>query len=116
MATAWPTTLPDDLVIANGGGALGDNTIRSKTDIGPAKVRRRSTAAPDTLVGSQLLTATQFGYMDTFYKTTLVGGTLPMTWKHPVSRAECDMRFLAPPAWQAQGGRYLVTYQLEILP
>ena len=116
MGTAWPGTLPDYLLLENSAGAFGDNTIRSKMDAGPAKLRRRSTAMPDTYTGSQILTSSQLADLETFYKTTLVGGSLTITWKHPRSRAACDMRFLSPPTWAPRGKYWIATYQLEILP
>ena len=117
MTTAWSTSLPTAMLMVDGsGGTFGDNTIRSKPDVGPAKLRRRSTARPDTFTGSQLLTAAQIAILDTFYKTTLCGGSLPFSWKHPVSGATVDMRFLSPPSFANRGKLWIVTYQLEVLP
>jgi hypothetical protein len=118
MAAAWPVAnLPDYLLEDAASGSFGDNRLRSKMDVGPAKMRRRSTAAPDTFTGSQKLTSAQLGYLETFYKTTLTDGSLPFTWKHPRTRSTVDMRFLSPPTWSPSGGDYwLVNYSLEILP
>lgn len=117
MAIEWDVRLPDYLYVDGAAGAFGDNNIRSKMEVGPAKMRRRSTAAPDTFTGVQYLTSTQVGYLDTFYKVSTAGGSLQFTWKHPRTRAACQMRFLAPPTWVPVGGiEWEVTLQLEIMP
>ena len=61
----WPSTLPAPRV---SGYSLesGDATVRTDMESGPARVRRRYTAAPDTLQLRWLFSDTQ---MDTFRDT-----------------------------------------------
>ena len=119
----WPATLPDDWILDGASGAFGDNTLRSQPDVGPPKLRRRSTAMPDRFSGSLLMTTTQIGYLDTFYKTTLGGGSLPFDWLHPVTGASASFNFVGPPQYQpidgyAAGGEqyWRVHLNLEVLP
>jgi hypothetical protein len=116
MATPWPSTLPDYFLKGGLGGAFGDPKIRSTPDVGPAKQRRRTTAAPDRYTGKIRMTATQFGTFKTFGKSTLAGWTLPFAWKDPVSRAACDMQFVGVPSWVPYGIYWDVTVTVEILP
>ena len=118
----WPATIPWEFLTDGASGGFGDNALRSSMDVGPAKLRRRSTAAPDRFTGDLLITATQYGYIDTFYKTTLGYGALPFDGLHPVTGAAAEMQFLAPPACRPtdsfSGGEriWIATLQLEILP
>lgn len=114
---SWPSTLPDYLQIDGGQISFGDNVIRSSMDVGPDKVRRRTTTTPDIVTGSQYLNSTQFSTLQTFYKTTCAGGSLSFDWKHPVTRSTVYMRFVEPPKCTAIGGNiWRVDYVLEILP
>jgi hypothetical protein len=119
----WPVTLPQDWLLEGAAGAIGDNTLRSQPDVGPAKLRRRSTARPDTWSGDMIMTATQYGILDGFYKTTCAGGSLPFTKTHPVTGSSKNYQFIGPPSYRpsgsyaANGEQYwLVTLNLEILP
>jgi len=66
MAT-WPTTLPVPMLE---GYELesGDPTARSDMESGPARVRRRFTAAPDEISLSVLLTEEQMNTFRDFWK------------------------------------------------
>ncbi len=95
---------------------MPDNTIRGKMDVGPPKLRQRSTSAPTIFRGSLLLNSTQAGYFETFYRSTLKHGSLPFTWVHPRTRNSADMNFVGQPEMiYVGGGWWKVNLVLEIL-
>ena len=113
----WPITLPQDLSIAGYGESPGDNQLRSNMDVGPAKVRRRSTAAPRKVKGGVILTREQLATFREFYDDILLSGVLRFTWLDPTDpESTVEMRFAEKPAWTAQEGFFNVSLSLEILP
>lgn len=76
----WPTTLPQ---VPQKGfqESIGVNVIRSATDAGPAKQRRRS-RRPSTMDLSFLLTTAQTVILETFINTG-IAGVRRFTFPHP---------------------------------
>lgn len=66
MAT-WPTTLPSPLR-SGYGIQTQDATVRTDMDVGPARVRRRTTSAPDTVTLSWLFDASQMAVFRAFWE------------------------------------------------
>lgn len=115
MAT-WPTTLPQEFPEDGFNLVLADNVIRSSMDIGPAKIRRRTTSNVTKLTGTLILDTTQLTAFETFYITTISYGSVYFTWVHPLTNASCTMRFTEPPSYTPAGGSYTrVDMKLEIL-
>jgi hypothetical protein len=115
---SWPGTLPDFVTIDGFQETIPSNVIRSGMDTGPPKLRRRATSAPRPINCTQILTAAQVADLETFYMTTLTGGTQQFTWKNPrTGGAVTTMRFVDPPSWVSAGGGgyYEASYKLEIL-
>lgn len=113
---AWPTTLPDELLMRGYSQTTADLLLRSSVDAGPAKVRRRFTAGVQQVVGNLLLTGAQLAYLRTFYDTTLLGGSLRFTWIEPVTKTAKEFRFTSPIKWSSNSGYYDVNLELEMLP
>lgn len=114
MAT-WPT-LPAPL-INTFRETPPDNTIRSQTDKGPAKVRRRTTAGPRPVQFTLHLTTAQVATLEAFYNTTTASGALEFDYTHPRTAATVVARFTSPPAYSDVNGlSYRAEIQLEILP
>jgi len=113
----WPTTLPQSMLMSGYGGSPGDNQLRSNMDVGPAKVRRRSTAAPRKETGNVILSRDQLATFREFYDDILLSGALRFTWHDPTDpETTVEMRFAEKPAWTAQEGFFNVSLSLEILP
>ena len=66
MATL-PTSIPSPLQ-SGYGLSVQDATVRTDMDVGAARVRRRTTSAPDTVTLSWLLDATQMAAFRTFWE------------------------------------------------
>jgi hypothetical protein len=118
MAT-WPGTLPPRLLVEGYQERLPNNKLRTEMDAGPAKQRRRYTAAVRPITGAQVLTQAQVAALKTFHNTTLLGGTQPFDWTDPIPNSGLvNFRFVTEPVIDRAlgGGFYRVSYELEILP
>jgi hypothetical protein len=113
----WPSSLPPLPLAADYADTLPDTLARTQMDAGPAKVRRRTTAAVRPLTASFLFTKAQCATLQTFYEDTLAGGALAFDWILPRTGAAASLRFLAPPTFGSPSGKWWrVTCQLEVLP
>ena len=113
---SWDSRLPQKMKMAGLGGSEPDNVLRSTMDVGPDKTRPRGSAQPEPIQGYQIMTKTQFGYFQSFYRTTLAQGSLRFSWTHPVTGASCEMKFRESPSWSIESGWVKVDYKLEVLP
>jgi hypothetical protein len=116
----WPTTLPQ--VPQKGYSETGGmNIIRTQTDTGPAKMRRRADS-PATLSCSFLMSTTQVNTFETFVTTSL-NGVLRFYFTHPRKQTTVEVRIVPQ---GNSGDLYTLTYlspvywrvnlTLEILP
>lgn len=116
MAT-WPTSLPARPLVRGLTEGFPNIALRTEMDHGPAKMRRRFTAAVRPFTASMVLSAAQVTALETFYVTTLEGGTAAFTFTHPRTGAAGSFRFTAPPTVQAYSpGFYDVALNLELMP
>lgn len=117
MPAAWPATLPQDVLIEGYAEAFPETRLRTPMDAGPAKMRRRFTAAVRPLKVSVPLTRDQVAALDTFFTTTLEGGALAFTWTHPRTLAAVTLRFVsAPQPVPDSGAWWRCALDLEVMP
>jgi len=117
MAQTWPATVPTSVIHGSFRESPPDNTLRSPMDVGPDKVRRRSTSEPRPLGWDSQMTTAQVATFDTFYNTTLVSGTLTFNFPHPRTTVSSEMRYTQPPQYTPVGdGQWMVSMQVEIMP
>lgn len=119
MPTVWPIELPQTFLIDGFAQGFGKNLIRSNNDVGPAKIRRRSTAAPRPMNGSFAMTDWQLGVMVDFVNVQLEGGALPFYIKAQPPYVGTYFVRLAEelPQWDwLAPGYWKVDVKLEILP
>lgn len=118
MPIEWPPLVPFFV-------ALGDlsrtgpqgGTIRTQMDAGPAKVRRRFTAAPQRFQGATgFLSRGQLAAFETFFIEDLAMGSLPFLARDPISCTVKTFRFLDSYTVTPGGRRVRVSAELEILP
>jgi len=119
---AWPSTLPQNQFIGVA-DERGKGAIRTSMDAGPAKTRRRFSAAVRAITCPIEMTGTQRGTFDTFFITTLAEGSLPFTWSDPETDVTQNFRFTAPPKFTLDLGNstpgnrvWKSILMLEILP
>jgi hypothetical protein len=117
MAQPWPAPLQDFFSEQNFQIVMDDATLRSDIDVGPQKVRRRFTKGIDIMSASIYLTTSEYSIFETFFKTTLAGGTLPFEFNHPVTGILTEFRFREKPRiGSLGGGQFTVSFDLEVLP
>jgi hypothetical protein len=101
----WPSSLPQYVFEQGYSEKLNDQTIESSVDSGPPKIRRRYTKQIRTFTVSMRLTPTQKATFETFWQTTLAGGSLPFDWVHPLTREATTFRMRRPaPQMSSVGG------------
>lgn len=115
---SWPGTLPT----APEGPDYQEQpplvTIRTQMDAGPPKMRRKFTAGIRPFTFTWIMTKAQVATFDTFYNTTLAGGSLSFdSLNHPRTGAAATFRFAGQPSYAYLGpDAWRVTTPLEILP
>lgn len=114
---SWPSSLP--AYVQEGGyqERFQDQKLESNMDSGPAKLRRRFTKNIRFFGVQMLMTQAQVTDFETFYFTTLKGGTLTFDWVHPRTQAATTFRFRNPsPTYSVTGGiNVLVNFTLEVV-
>ena len=103
----------------------GDSLVRTQTDAGPAKVRRRFTSTPSTFSVQFVLTKAEATRLVQFYENAADdaiagtnGGALTITGlPHPRDDSSATFRFLAPPViTQTAYDVFRASLRLELLP
>lgn len=79
---AWPSTIPQCPILAFQEKPQ-TNVASFKPEVGPPKMRRRSTAKSWLTDVTFRMTNAQVVTFLTFYETTLEDGSLPFTMNHP---------------------------------
>lgn len=118
-ADTWPTTnnMPQSFMYQGYSQRHQSDVIRSPMGYGPAKTRRRTTAAIDVVTASLILTTAQKSDLVTFYETTLTSGSERFNHVDPLNGGTVEMRFTAPIQWSRRGpGAWLAVMNIEILP
>jgi len=121
MSNVWPIDLPGQFEGLT--EQPQPNVVRTASDIGPAKARRRFTAAVKNYVIPMELKGDEKKLFDTFYHTTLVDGTLPFEWEDPVDDSTVTFRFVKAPKFTLEVGArdsdtrvWTGQLELEVLP
>lgn len=86
-APVWPSTLPQTPKRGTFNGGPRDNRRKFVPDHGQPILRRATTAIVMAYQGVVFpnLSNTQRTTFETFFDTTLVGGTIPFQWADPVT-------------------------------
>lgn len=112
----FPLTLQQNFSQEGFSYLKGSTTIRSQNEIGPDKVRRRSTRPIDKMSGSIILKdVSEFSIFNTFYNTTINGGASRFTMNNPTTGTPGEFRFTKDPTIASLGVAFTVTMELEIL-
>lgn len=81
--TAWPTSLPQTFEKTSAKIMKIDPAVRTEMEYGPFKTRRRTTLSQNVFSGTMILSFSQYETLETFYDTTLDGGTGSFEFLHP---------------------------------
>lgn len=113
---AWPASLPQYFQIGMT-DTRQSGFLRSATDTGPYKQRKRFTAVARFIGGSMIITAAQRTTFETFYVTTTNQGADAFDFLDPHGFATVSVRFVEPPAFTALGNsKWQMDLKLEVLP
>lgn len=114
----WPASLQQKLNSNSFQETLGETILRSETDIGPAKYRRRLTRAPKSWTVSIQGDSTAYDTLVTFFNTTVAGGATRFEFDHPISGVTELVRFAEPPQIQPLNGGIIFQFSMkwEVLP
>jgi len=112
--STWPVTLPQYPLISNHSTKLQTQSIRSKMDIGPAKVRRRFSAGTSDWSCSIIVpTVAILDVFNDFYLNTLQGGSLTFDWAYFTNAVRFkntpDVKPITPVS-------YRITFIIEEMP
>jgi len=114
--TAWPVTLPQYPLQEGYSETARKNAIRSQMEQGPAKTRKRYTAAVRRFGITLFMTTAQVEIMDAFFEDDLAFGSLSFTWVNPRTQAAATCRIINEPAYVPSGPNWKVQFEMEILP
>jgi len=115
-APPWPANVPLSFLHGTYQEAMPDGRLRTEMDTGPAKLRRRTTAAPRPMAGTIHIDGTQLTILVNFWTMTTYYGTLAFTFTHPYFGNTVLARFVEAPRWRTVGADYQVELSLEVLP
>lgn len=118
MALEYPPLLPTLSVLRSFTATEADNVIRTQMDAGPAKVRRRSTAAPlQWSMGHPAFSKAQLRAFLQFFREDAAHGAMPFQMADPVMGGMMTCRFAGAPSWSPiTTDEFTVSVSLEILP
>lgn len=112
----WPVSLPKPLA-AGFRETLPVTTIRTEMEQGPAKVRRRTTAAIRKMSMSFLMTKAEIETLENFFLVTVAGGAIAFDFTHPRTGSTVSCRLTRPPEYGANNGtRFQIDIEMEVLP
>ena len=115
-AQPWPVSLQDKVNQENFGLSIGETVVRSPTDVGPGKTRRRSTRPRDNYTVSINVTAAEYSTFRTFYDTTINGGAGTFTFNNPITGVLEEYRMTNTPSLRNLGyGTFVVNMVWESL-
>lgn len=118
MTIFWPSLLPKCQVRGKQRSAA-PNVIAFGTEVGPGKVRRRSTARVKRLNGTFLLTRAQVAIFEEFFEDDLQDGALVFEWTDPVTQETGNWRFAVDNAYSLSergSGKWDLQVALERQP
>jgi hypothetical protein len=119
VPAAWPSTLPPTFESDGYQETEPDVLSEDVMEVGPPKVRRRTTAAPAELSGSILCDQAQLATFKSFLRTTLAGGALPFSgFTHPSDQTSIPAaRFKKGTVTYAARNPYVqIAFTLYVLP
>ncbi len=115
--STWPLSLPQNPVYSSYEETPPDTLIRTEMDVGPPKVRQRYTAGIRKFSCDYRMTEAQIATLDTFFVTTISGGSVSFDMPHPRTGDNITVRIIGVPAYRAvTKGIYDVSCKFEELP
>lgn len=102
--TTWPASLQQAFNAEGASFRPAGNAVFSDVESGEPLARMRFTGKQADIVGTIPCDYDQGIDLLEFFEDELEEGTLPFTWRHPVTDAEVQFRFLDAPTWNGWPG------------
>jgi hypothetical protein len=119
-APSWPPTLQQAFLRGTMAEEWGENRIFSAMESGPAKVRRRTTAAVGHITGELFLTFDELAILEEFYENVLSHGTIVFAWVYTplngLTTFNWLLRFRTPPSYRRVADHAVVSLDLDRIP
>jgi hypothetical protein len=113
----WPDGIPFCPVGDSYNEEPGDEVLRTPMETGPAKLRLRTTAAPDLVTFTlPRMSVAQYAQFKAWYSSSLKRGSLAFTAKHPIEAVDRSFRFTQSYTMNKAGRSCVVSLSLEVLP
>jgi len=113
---SWPSGLYGTILAESFQEVSPNNIIRTQMDVGPPKIRRRSTAGIRRFNFIMFLTSSQVETFDDFYNSTLHSGADSFTFRSPRTQTEGTYIFNGQPTYTPYNRGYQVSCTVELLP
>lgn len=111
----WPSTLPTYPDDGSYSETPHNLVVISRPEIGPPKIRKRSTSGPIRVEARYTLTATQAATFASFFNYYTEGGSERFIWPHPRLEYNVEAAFIDVPSLNNIGyDRYTVNVELEL--
>jgi hypothetical protein len=88
MPDQWPSSLPQCPILNAFTEKSQSNVIPFKPEVGPVKLRKKSTSKSWIASLSFHMNNSQLDAFKSFYETTIKDGTLTFGWEHPVTKID----------------------------
>lgn len=112
----WPVGLPDKIA-RRAQSTIVDGREQFEPDAGPPITARRFTAASQIIEYEIVLSIAQVTTLETFFVTTLKGGTLEFDWTNSIgSNGLQYFRFVDRPSYRWQGALRIASIRLRTRP
>lgn len=117
MAT-WPVSLPQAPLVDGYGETPPNLIVRSQTEVGWAKTRRRASAGPTRITAVYAMSGTQLAAFESFLAGDIADRTQAFDWPQPRAGATASVRIVEPPQIIPAAGanRWRVGLTLELMP
>jgi len=114
---SWPSNLYGYILKDSFKEVPPNNIIRTAMDVGPPKIRRRSTAGTRKFSFSMFLPSNLVTVFDDFYDSTLHSGADSFTFRSPRTQTVGTYIFSQQPVYTSYGRRgYQISCEVELLP
>jgi len=115
----WPTSLPafEEPLLSSYNEKPGTTTVRTEMEVGPAKIRKRTTAEVDRFEVAYIMTGSQVATFDGFYDSTTAQGALRFDATHPRTGNTVEVRFRDRPQFKKSAPDvWRVSFPVEVMP
>ncbi|NKM69160.1 hypothetical protein [Rhizobium laguerreae] len=93
-----------------------DNLLASNVSVGPAKLRRRTTANVESITGSMMMSEAECQTFKSFVKNDIKDRSMAFTFPDPHGGSALLVRMRQPPSYTSMGILWRVQIGIEVLP